>query len=103
MEEVLLNLDEKPHGHFYINENDALIAEMQIDISENELTVYHTEVLPDHEGKGLAKKLLLAMVDYARKNNLKVIAFCPYVVAQFKRHPEDYADVWKNNDASNRQ
>lgn len=103
MEEVLLDLDEKPHGHFYINENNALIAEMQIDISGNDLNVYHTEVSRGHEGKGLAKKLLLAMVDYARTNNLKVIAFCPYVVAQFKRHPEEYADVWKNNDAANRR
>ncbi len=96
MEEVQLKLNEKNHGHFYINENDEQIAEMIISISGNDLTVYHTEVLPRGEGKGLAKKLLIAMVDYARKNNLKVIALCPYVLAQFKRHPEEYSDVWKN-------
>jgi predicted GNAT family acetyltransferase len=98
MEEVQLNLDKKNHGHFYITENDERIAEMQIGISGNDLTAYHTEVSPNHEGKGLAKKLLLAMADYARKNNLKVIALCPYVFAQFKRHPEEYADIWKNKD-----
>jgi predicted GNAT family acetyltransferase len=38
--------------------------------------------------------LLDAMIDYARKNNLKVITLCPFVHAQFKRHPEEYADVW---------
>ena len=96
MEEIKLNLDEKRHGHFYIKANDEQIAEMKIGISGNDLTVYHTEVLPKAEGRGLAKKLLLAMVDYARKNGLKVIALCPYVFAQFKRHPEEYADVWKN-------
>ncbi len=98
MEEVQLKLDEKKHGHFYIMENNEQIAEMQIGISGNDLTVYHTEVSPNHEGKGLAKKLLLAMVDYARKNNLKVIALCPYVFAQFKRHAAEYADIWKNKD-----
>lgn len=98
MEEVLLQLDEKKHGHFYMTENSEQIAEMQIGISGNELTVYHTEVAPDHEGRGLAKKLLVTMVDYARKNNLKVIALCPYVFAQFKRHPDEYADIWKNKD-----
>jgi hypothetical protein len=36
------------------------------------------------------------MVDYARKNKLKVIPLCPYVHAQFKRHPKEYADVWNN-------
>lgn len=98
MEDVQLKLDEREHGHFYISESGEQIAEMQIGISGNDLTVYHTEVSPDHEGEGLAKKLLLTMVDYARKNNLKVIALCPYVFAQFKRHPEEYADIWKNKD-----
>ena len=98
MEEVQLTFDEKKHGHFYISENNERIAGMQVGISGNHLTVYHTEVSPNNEGKGLAKKLLSAMVDYARKNNLKVIALCPYVLAQFKRHPEEYADVWKNKE-----
>jgi predicted GNAT family acetyltransferase len=96
MEEVQLTLNEKKHGRFYINEGEEQIAEMQIGISGDDLTVYHTEVLQKAEGKGLAKKLLSAMVDYARTNNLKVIALCPYVFAQFKRHPEEYADIWKN-------
>ena len=98
MDEIKLNLDEKRHGHFYINENGEQIAEMKIGISGNDLTVYHTEVLPKAEGKGLAKRLLSSMVDYARKNELKVIALCPYVFSQFKRHPEEYADIWKNKE-----
>ena len=97
MQEVKLELDEKHHGHFYVNENDELIAEMKIGISGEELTVYHTEVLPKAEGKGWAKKMFLTMVDYARKNKLKVIALCPFVHAQFKRHPEEYADILKKN------
>ena len=96
MEEVKLKLDEKGHGHFYINENNEQVAEMIIGISGNDLTVYHTEVLPKAEGKGLAKELLNAMADYARKNKLRVIALCPYVFAQFKRHPDAYSDIWKN-------
>jgi len=96
MEEVKLTLDEKKHGHFYINENDEQVAEMVIGISGDDLTVYHTEVLAKAETKGLAKELLKAMVEYARKNNLKVIALCPYVFAQFKRHPDEYSDIWKN-------
>lgn len=96
MESVKLNLDTKGQGNFYINENGEQVAEMIIGIAGNDLTVYHTEVLPIAEGKGLGRKLLEGMVDYARKNNLKVIALCPYIFAQFKRHPDEYADVWKN-------
>ena len=96
MEDVKLELDEKKHGHFHIVDGEEQLAEMVVSISNGLLTVYHTEVLPKAEGKGLAKQLLAAMVDHARKNGLKVIPLCPYVHAQFKRHPDDYADVWNN-------
>ena len=94
MEDVKLQLDEKGHGHFYISDGEEQVAEMVVSISHGLLTVYHTEVLPKAEGKGLAKQLLAAMVDHARKNGLKVIPLCPYVHAQFKRRPDEYADVW---------
>ena len=97
MEEVQLQLNEKNQGHFYIKENEEQIGEMQVGISGKALTVFHTEVLPKAEGKGLAKKLFLAMVDYARKNHFYVVALCPYTHAQFKRHADEYADIWKNN------
>ena len=97
MEEIKLKIDENGDGLFYILDGEEAIAEMQINISGEKLTVYHTEVLPKAEGKGIAKMLLGAMVDYARKNALKVIPLCPYVFAQFKRHPEEYEDVWKKS------
>jgi hypothetical protein len=96
MDDVKLNLDGKGHGDFSIIEGDEIIATMEISITAAELTVYHTEVSATREGKGLAKILLSAMVTFARKNNLKVLALCPYVFAQFKRHPEEYSDIWKN-------
>ena len=96
MDEVQLNLKKNGSGYFYITEGEEKVAEMNIDISGSELTVYHAEVLLKAEGKGLAKKLLASMVEYARKNNLKVIALCPYVHAQFLRHPDEYNDIWKN-------
>lgn len=95
MDEVTLNLNEKGHGGFYIMEGEERLGEMAVGITGNNLTVYHTEVSPKAEGKGYAKKMLNAMVDYARANHLGVIPLCPYVHAQFKRHPEEFADVWK--------
>lgn len=98
MYEVNLKTDDKGHGHFYIMEGDETIGEMEINMSEDNLTVYHTEVLPEHEGKGLARIMLDAMVDHARKNNLKVTPLCPYVHLQFKRHPQEFADIWNRSD-----
>ena len=97
MEKIELVIDEKGYGHFYISENDEQLGEMEISIAGSNLTVYHTEISEKAEGKGFAKKLLKEMVGHARKNNLKVIPLCPFVHAQFKRHPQEYADVWNKN------
>jgi len=94
MEEVNLKLNEKGQGAFYISEDGEQLGEMEVSVSGNYLTVYHTEVSPKAEGKGFAKKLLTTMVDYARSKGLQVIPICPYVHAQFKRHPDEYKDVW---------
>ena len=82
-------------GGFYIRENDKQLGEMTATIKDNELIVHHTTVLPEAEGKGFAKKLLNTMAEYARQHKLQVIAECIYVQAQFKRHMELYADIWK--------
>lgn len=98
MNNVQFNINEKGHGHFLIPEGEEQIAEMEIRISENNLTVHHTSVLPKAEGKGYAKKLLSAMVDHARKHHLKVTPLCPFVHAQFKRHPGEFADIWNRRE-----
>ena len=101
---VLAQDEAKLLNHNYIGTEHILlglihegegVAAMQIGVLENVMTVYHTEVMPDYEGKGLAKKLLTTMADYARKNGLKVVPFCPYVLAKFKAHPDAYADIMK--------
>jgi predicted GNAT family acetyltransferase len=97
MNDIELKLNANGRGAFVIEENNERIAEMEIGIAGNNLTVYHTEVAEKLKGQGIAGKLLSTMVDYARAHHLKVIALCPYVLAQFKRHPEQYADVWNQN------
>ena len=94
MEDIQLQLDENGRGAFYLSEDGEQIGEMEISIDGQNLTVYHTEVAPKAEGRGFAKKLLNAMVEHARANQLKVIPLCPYVHAQFKRHEDAYADIW---------
>jgi predicted GNAT family acetyltransferase len=95
MNEVQLKLDEDGNGSFLIMDGEEKLAEMVISTSGNILTAHDTEVSAKAEGQGLAKKLLSAMVEYARNNNLKVYPRCPFVHAQFKRHPDQYADIWK--------
>lgn len=98
MAEINLELNQKGHGAFNLSESGDKIGEMVISISGSNLTVYHTEVDPELEGKGYAKQLLDAMAAYAREHHLKVIPLCPYVNVQFKRHPQDYTDIWNKEE-----
>jgi hypothetical protein len=99
MEEIKLTLNERNSGAFTVEEDGEQVGEMVVDVRGKNLTVYHTEVAEKAEGKGYAKKMLNTMVGYAREHHLHVIPLCPFVHAQFKRHPADYADLWKGEEA----
>ncbi len=100
MSNVIFKIDESGRGGFYIMEGDEQLGEMSINITGNRLTAFHTEVASKAEGKGYAKMLLQAMVNHARSNNLKVRPVCAFVHAQFRRHPEDFADIWLKEEQS---
>jgi predicted GNAT family acetyltransferase len=69
------------------------IGEMIVETQGTDITVFHTEVDEDKEGKGYAGEILAALVAYARKEKLKVVPMCAYVRAQFDRHPDEYKDI----------
>jgi predicted GNAT family acetyltransferase len=97
MNTIQLKLNDQKRGAFLIEEGDERLAEMVVAIMDHRLVVYHTEVSEKLRGEGIAAKLLEEMVKYARSNQLKVVPLCPYVLAQFKRHPDQYKDVWEQN------
>lgn len=94
MVSVKTALDEHGKGSFKLYEESIELGEMVVSVNDRRLTVYHTEVAPETEGKGYAKQLLNAMVGYARAHHLQVQPLCLYVLAQFRRHPEQYDDLW---------
>jgi len=94
MSDIQLKLKDNGQGAFLIEKGDVRLAEMEVAVNNGNLTVYHTEVAEELKGQGIASKLLSTMVAYARENRLKVIPLCPYVLAQFKRHSDQYADIW---------
>ncbi|MFG1947920.1 GNAT family N-acetyltransferase [Nonomuraea sp. NPDC048826] len=52
----------------------------------------HTEVLPEHSGKGLAGRLIGHALDLTRDTGLKVVPRCEYVAGYIERNPE-YQDL----------
>jgi hypothetical protein len=56
--------------------------------TEQHISLLHTEVPQPSRGRGLAKQLVRAALDYAHFNQLKVVAVCPFVKAYLAKHPE---------------
>ena len=52
----------------------------------------HTLVPPEIGGRGLAARLVEALVADAREQGFKIVPQCSYVEAAFRRHPE-WADL----------
>lgn len=46
----------------------------------------HTDVNPDFNGQGVGKQLVLAAVDYARQNGLKIMPLCPFAKSVFDKN-----------------
>ncbi len=93
MNDVQLIVDEEGRGAFFIEKDTKKIAEMVVAIKDDTITVFHTEVIDELKGKGVATQLLFALVEYAREHNKKVTPLCVYVRTQFDRYPEKYDDV----------
>lgn len=52
----------------------------------------HTWTPPEARGKGIALKLVQALVADAKEQGFTIVPQCPYVEAQFRKHPE-WADL----------
>ena len=55
-------------------------------------TITHTEVDPAYGGQGIAGRLVAAVVEAARAEDMKIVPVCSYAVRQFEKHAE-YRDV----------
>ena len=93
MNEIELKRGTNGRGRFVIEEDGEVLAEMDFGITDDRMTIFHTEVSKKLAGQNIGKKLIAEMAAYAREHHLKVIPLCAFVNAQFNRHPELYEDI----------
>ena len=61
-------------------------------LSDDTMTIPHTEVQPRFEGQGLGARLAKFALDDARRRGLRVVPRCPFIATYIERHSE-YADL----------
>lgn len=64
-------------------------AELVLSLATPSLVIAeHSEVPKALEGRGLASKMVARLVTDAEAKGFRIVPLCPYVRAQFRRHPE---------------
>jgi len=88
MMEIIHTEDEKK-GFFNIVDNEIEAGLITYTwINSQSFSIDHTEVNPNYEGKGIGKKLVMAVVEYAREKNCKIVPLCGFAKTMFERIPE---------------
>lgn len=73
-------------GAFVAQDQDKKAGEMTYSKAGDSLIIIdHTEVDPAFGGQGVGKKMVLAAVDFARANGIKVLPLCPFAKAAFDK------------------
>jgi predicted GNAT family acetyltransferase len=85
MEERVIHDKDKKQFIITIDNKEAYV---DYNIEDNRMNLYHTYTDPELRGKGLAAKVVIAALEYAKKNNLKVEPGCTYVQTFISRHKE---------------
>ena len=67
---------------------DGQLSLLEYTFKNHRLFLTHTEVPPALERHGLGTKLAHAALEYARQNELTVVAICPFVQEYVANHPE---------------
>ncbi len=78
------------HGR-YVARIKGIDAEGEITFTrrgEGVISADHTGVPEAMGGRGVARRLLDFMLDDARTNGFRIVPICPYVQAQYAKHPE---------------
>jgi predicted GNAT family acetyltransferase len=84
--------DDPKAGRYELFVSGQLAGLATYTLSEDTMTIPHTEVQPAFEGRGLGARLAKFALDDARRRGLRVVPGCPFIAAYILRHPE-YADL----------
>ena len=75
-------------GAFIVSRAGRQLGELFYTLEGEVAVVEHTEVDEELRGLGVAKRLVLAAVEWARAENKKLAPICKYTKHVFATHPE---------------
>ena len=90
-EEIIISFNERESRSMALN-NGNIIGYCQYTEQDNVLSITHTVVKQEFGGRGIAKRLVLAIIDEARKQSKKINPICSYA-KKMMESSDEYKDV----------
>jgi hypothetical protein len=85
----IIRFDRVTHGEYVAQTGDGSRAgKLTWTLRGEARDAEHTIVPPEMHGRGIAGKLVDALIRDAKREGFAIIPSCSYVAKQFERHPE---------------
>src|SRR5262245_28149668 len=95
MASVSIRKELSPKGGRYVATLEGVEGEAELTFTQHDpslISADHTSAPDSMRGTGAALALVQHMIADAREHGFKIVPICPYVKAQYKKHP-DWRDV----------
>jgi uncharacterized protein len=86
MDDDIALSDNAAAHRFELRSSGVVAAYSEYNLLKDAVMFTHTEVLPEHEGKGLGSRLVEFALDDVRRRGLKVVPVCPFVAGYIHKH-----------------
>lgn len=80
-------LEDKGRFYVYVDDKEAGYIQYKIKPNKN-LIANGTLVYDEFRDQHLGTPLFNTLIDFAKKQGVKIFPTCPYVIKMFERHPE---------------
>jgi predicted GNAT family acetyltransferase len=89
MAEIIEVINNIQKSRFEVHLDDD-IATLDYRHYKNDIAFMHTAVPEKFKGKGVGSMLVFAALAFVRKQNKKLMLYCPFASKYVKEHPEYY-------------
>jgi predicted GNAT family acetyltransferase len=86
-------VDVPDRRRFEVRVGSRVVGHTRYARSGQAITLVHTEVDPDQEGKGIGSRLAAAVLEDVIGQDLAVVVRCPFIGAYVRRHAAEYPMV----------
>lgn len=85
--------DNRDAERYEVFSGGQLAGFAQYRLRDSRITIFHTEVDPAFEGRGIGGRLARAALDDIKQRGLELVPLCPFIAEHVRRHPADYLEL----------